>query len=136
MDIVRRAAGDRGGCDRGAVAGCRRIWCDRLLSLAAARQSHSHSQVAVQELRRLDDRSAGSAALVVMVDVSVSGRGSLRNLARPRAVCSPVTPRQGIKPMVYDFSVLLAAIVALVVALVADPALADRALKKRGAGRR
>jgi hypothetical protein len=38
--------------------------------------------------------------------------------------------------MVYDFSVLLAAIVALVVALVADPALADRALKKRGAGRR
>jgi hypothetical protein len=39
---------------------------------------------------------------------------------------------KGIKPMVYGFSVFLfAAIAALVVALVADTALADRALKKR-----
>jgi ATP-dependent DNA ligase len=31
--------------------------------LAAARPSHNHSQAVIQELRRLDDRSADSAAL-------------------------------------------------------------------------
>ena len=65
LGIVRRTPGDRRCRDRDAVARCRRIWCDPLLSLAATRQSHSHAQIAIQELRRLYDRPAGSAALVV-----------------------------------------------------------------------